>query len=246
MEGGGVLAVPVVFLCLGSLGDVLPLLFVARAGAGAGSFITFITHALYQQRLAPYLLDPTIHFTALPFPPLPPPDAGPEHIQSELEACLDACKAALLLGGGDAHASRPPPPSPRRGLLCANLVAKFAWHIAEVLDVPFLLLAPSIPPPGPAPSAATIYALVGDDAVLQRLRLADRGRASDDAEDDDGDGIRYQRRPIGMAELGHWMLSLLLPPYREFRRRYVCLADGWKDRRIDAMAYTTQMMHQHS
>ena len=210
---------------------MLPLLFVARrlAGAGAGPYRPhLITHALYRERLAPYRLDPTIHFTALPFPPLPPPDAGPEHIQSELEACLDACKSALLLGG-DAH-ENPPRRSPRPALLCANLVAKFAWHIAEVLGVSFLLLAPSIPPPGPAPSAATIKALVGDDAVLQRLRMADRNDARDDDEDDDGDGIRYQRRPIGMAELRHWMLSLLLPPYREFRRRYVCLADGWKDR----------------
>lgn len=204
-------AVVVVFLCLGSLGDVLPVLAVARR-LSVRYRPHLVTHALYQERLAPFLPS-TTPFTGLPLSPLPPPDAGPEHVQAELEACLGACRAALR------QAQQPKSPGP--SLLCANLVAKFAYHIAGVLGVPFALLAPSIPPPGPAPSAATVKALVGADAVLQRLRLADHDAGDDGDDDAEADGIRYRRRPVGMGELRHWMLSLLLPQYREFRRRCV-------------------------
>ena len=158
-------AVVVVFLCLGSLGDVLPVLAVARR-LSVRYRPHLVTHALYQERLAPFLPS-TTPFTGLPLSPLPPPDAGPEHVQAELEACLGACRAALC------QAQQPKSPGP--SLLCANLVAKFAYHIAGVLGVPFALLAPSIPPPGPAPSAATVKALVGPNVLKSERCCGESG-----------------------------------------------------------------------
>lgn len=126
-------------------------------------------------------------------------------MDAELEACLAACRAAVSQD------------TPGQALLCANLVAKFAYHIAAVLRLPFILLAPSIPPPGPLPSLAIVRSLVAEDAearrMMQRLKEADQH--------DDIDAAK-EPRSVGMAELRHWMLSLLLPSYRALRRRCVC------------------------
>jgi hypothetical protein len=143
------------------------------------------------------------------------PHAGSDHVQLELEACLEASKAAI----GQKEAQT---------LLCANLVAKFGYHIAEVLGVPLVVLAPSIPPPGPLPSLATIRALLagdgqeGGDDGAQRLLLLRRLEQVDAEAEAEGEGERDRaRRSVGLAELRHWMLSLLLPPYRAFRQRCV-------------------------
>lgn len=215
--------VVVAFLCLGSLGDVLPLLAVARRLAASSSHQYrphLITHALYHDRLAPFLQQTTpeaIGFTGLPFPPMPPPDAGADHIDMELEACLAVCSSALER-----------PDSNTALLLCANLVGKFAYHMAEILGVPFLLLAPSIPPPGPVPSLFTIRSLVGvegeeGEALMRRLRRQTDGEKGEEESDEGSEVLRYRRRRVGMAELQHWMAALLLPPYRAFCRRCVLL-----------------------
>lgn len=138
---------------------------------------------------------------------MPPPDAGPDRVQMELEVCLAACKQAI----GDRD----------RALLCANLVGKFGYHIADILGVPFLLLAPSLPPPGPLPSLATAGALLGP-ALRRRLREADEQEEGEADDDGDDSMLRYRRRSVGASELQHWMLSLLVVlDYRTFRRKYV-------------------------
>ncbi|TFJ88000.1 hypothetical protein NSK_000354 [Nannochloropsis salina CCMP1776] len=193
----------VIFLALGSLGDVLPVLAVAhrfgrrvdRRGPCPSRrkhlpALVFITHTLYLPRLKtlvertrpPLSQAPVLHIEGIDSPPLPLRRDGPASVPDELEQCLAACRGHAPIA-----------------LLACNLVARFGVHIGEILGAASsAVLAPSLPPPTPSPSPTLLRNLLGP----KFLRLL---------EDTGADRLRHME---------YGMLSLFLPAYHAFRERH--------------------------
>src|SRR6056297_80523 len=127
----------VIFLALGSLGDVLPVLAVAhrfgrrldRRGPCPSRrkhlpALVFITHTLYLPRLktlleralSPLSQAPVLHIEGIDSPPLPLRRGGPVSVPDELEQCLAASRGHAPIA-----------------FLACNVVARFGVHIGEIL-----------------------------------------------------------------------------------------------------------------
>ncbi|KAL1521240.1 hypothetical protein AB1Y20_020912 [Prymnesium parvum] len=123
----------VLFVALGTRGDVEPLLRLARALARRGVAVTFITHRAHRR-----LSFDCIRLVCTHTDPLRPP--APSAAAEEYAAAARCCAAA--------------PPQ----LLVFNLFSLGAWHVAQRFALPSLALSPCLVPYEPPLSFASAFA----------------------------------------------------------------------------------------
>ncbi|CAL5219615.1 g1485 [Coccomyxa viridis] len=183
----------VVYLAIGSIGDVLPLLRVARQQSSTCQCV-FITHEQHKAWASSLAAGSGVSLKYVSTPPArvwnpealsDPPGACAEG--RRLEEHLQACLAALSLPGPrpevtettTAHEAQ----GPGKRLLVHNLFAMEAFSIAEALGVPSLALSPCLVPQTPPASLerqfkrehAALYASLNrpDGEVSDCVRWAD-------------------------------------------------------------------------
>jgi hypothetical protein len=180
-----------------------------------GYSCTVIASDLYIPRLARLFSASDVAFQGVKSEPL----AGPAtEAHQELDVCLGLCR------GSD--------------LICFNLVSRgFGFHIADMLSKPCLCLSPSTPPPAAPPSLHTIRALIPAE-LLQRGGSVSRRHDLETETESSNKRARLAesaasppprmesnpkaspRRSYSLFDVEHWLLSLFLPLYREFRVRH--------------------------
>ncbi|XP_024525515.1 sterol 3-beta-glucosyltransferase UGT80A2 [Selaginella moellendorffii] len=186
-----------VFMAFGTLGDILPLAYVAIALARATTkySITFITHDSHQV-LKALLLPAGIVLRSVSTPAVLTPeqkrDSFPDSLTSEIhmEECLDAIESQ------ESHGTI--------SFIAINFFALEGWHIAELLNVRCIVLAPYVMPYSAPASFERSFRQVYP-RLYKRLQ-------------------RASAEEVGWKDVTHWMWPLFTDRWTSWRVRKLRLS----------------------